>query len=116
FGHLSHRNEPAAAACRPFERRRDGAVLGEGAAVLAVEDLEFARKRGAAIYGEVLGFGAAFDRGCTGKGLARAIGAALTQADVSPDDIGHVNAHGLSSVTADVWEAKGIREVFGDRP
>ncbi len=90
-------------------------VFGEGAGVLAVEDLAHAQKRGATIYGEVLGFGAAFDRGCNGKGLARAIRAALTQAKVTADDIGHVNAHGLSSVHADAWEAQGIREVFGDR-
>ena len=115
FGHLSRRNEPAAQACRPFERRRDGTILGEGSAVLAVEDLGYAQKRGAAIYGEIIGFGAAFDRGCSGKGLARAIRAALAQANVSPDDIGHINANGLSSVHADAWEAKGIREAFGDR-
>ena len=115
FGHLSRRNEPASQACRPFDRRRDGTVLGEGSAVLAVEDLTHARQRGASIYGEIIGFGAAFDRGCTGKGLARAIRAALVQASVGPDDIGHINAHGLSSIHADAWEARGIREVFGDR-
>src|SRR5262249_47722923 len=112
FGHLSKRNEQADKACRPFEKHRDGAVLGEGAAVLAVEDLDHAQKRGAAIYGEVIGFGAAFDRGCTGTGLARAIRAALSQANVKPDDIGHINAHGLSTVESDTWEAKGIREIF----
>jgi 3-oxoacyl-[acyl-carrier-protein] synthase II len=116
FGHLSQRNDAAAEACRPFERRRDGGIIGEGSGVLAVEDLHHAQKRGASIYGEIIGFGAAFDRGCTGKGLARAIHAALAQANVTPDGIGHVNAHGLSSVHADGWEARGIREVFGDRP
>lgn len=115
FGHLSQRNDAAAKASRPFDRQRDGAVIGEGAGVLAVEDLEHAHQRGATIYAEVLGFGAAFDRGCTGKGLARAIRAALAQAQVKPDELGHVNAHGLSSVTADAWEAQGIHEVFGDR-
>ncbi|HWY86799.1 MAG TPA: beta-ketoacyl-[acyl-carrier-protein] synthase family protein [Gemmataceae bacterium] len=115
FGHLSRRNEPSAQACRPFERGRDGTILGEGSAVLAVEDLAHAQKRRAAIYGEIIGFGAAFDRGCTGKGLARAIHAALAQANVRPDDIGHINAHGLSSIHADAWEARGIREAFGDR-
>ena len=113
FGHLSKRNEPAAQACRPFDRRRDGMLIGEGAGVLAVEDLEHAQKRGAPIYGEVLGFGAAFDRGCTGKGLARAIRAALNQAGVKPEDIGHVNAHGLSAVDSDAWEARALVEVFG---
>jgi 3-oxoacyl-[acyl-carrier-protein] synthase II len=115
FGHLSKHNEPPEKACRPFERRRDGIVFGEGAGVLAVEDLGHAQERGATIYGEVLGFGAAFDRGCSGQGLARAIRAALTQAKVTADDIGHINAHGLSSVRVDAWEAQGIREVFGDR-
>ncbi len=115
FGHLSKRNEPAAAACRPFERNRDGAVLGEGATVLGVEDLEYALGRGAPIYGEITGFGAAFDPGCKGQGLARAIRAALNQAGVKPEDIGHVNAHGLSSVEADAWEARALREVFGER-
>jgi 3-oxoacyl-[acyl-carrier-protein] synthase II len=115
FGHLSQRNDPAAQACRPFDRHRDGTVIGEGSGVLAVEDLGHAQKRGASIYGEIMGFGAAFDRGCTGKGLARAIRAALAQANAKPDDIGHVNAHGLSSIHADAWEARGIREVFGDR-
>jgi 3-oxoacyl-[acyl-carrier-protein] synthase II len=113
FGHLSRRNEPAEQACRPFDRRRDGTVIGEGACVLTVEDLGHAQKRGASIYGEVIGFGAAFDRGCTGKGLARAIRAALAQANAKPEDIGHINAHGLSSVKADAWEAAAIREVFG---
>jgi 3-oxoacyl-[acyl-carrier-protein] synthase II len=116
FGHLSQRNDAADQACRPFERRRDGGIIGEGSGVLAVEDLNHAQKRGASIYGEIIGFGAAFDRGCTGKGLARAIHAALAQANVTPDGIGHVNAHGLSSVHADAWEARGIREAFGDRP
>lgn len=116
FGHLSQSNEPADKVCRPFDRRRDGVVIGEGSAVLAVEDLGHAQKRGAPIYAEIIGFGAAFDRGATGKGIARAIRAALAQANVKPDGIGHVNAHGLSSVHADAWEARGIREAFGDRP
>jgi 3-oxoacyl-[acyl-carrier-protein] synthase II len=116
FGHLSRRNEPAAQACRPFDLRRDGSIIGEGSGVLAVEDLDHAVARGAPIYAEIIGFGAAFDRGCTGVGLARAIRAALTQAGLAPEAIGHVNAHGLSSVHADAWEARSIREIFGDRP
>ncbi len=115
FGHLSKRNDQPEQACRPFDRRRDGMIIGEGSGVLAVEDLACAQERGATIYGEILGFGAAFDRGCTGKGLARAVGAAMTQAKVTPADVGHVNAHGLSSVKADAWEARAIRAVFGDR-
>jgi 3-oxoacyl-[acyl-carrier-protein] synthase II len=114
FGHLSRRNDEPAKACRPFDRRRDGVVLGEGASVLAVEDLEHAQRRGATIYAEVLGSGAAFDKGCTGKGLARAIRAALAQSGLQPEDIDHVNAHGMSAVDSDAWEARGIHEVFGN--
>jgi 3-oxoacyl-[acyl-carrier-protein] synthase II len=115
FEPLSKRNDAPDKACRPFDRRRDGLVLGEGAAVLVLEDLEHARKRGARVYAEVVGFGAAFDRKKTGAGLARAVGAALTDAGVGPEDIDHINAHGLSSVEGDAWEARGLQEVFGDR-
>src|SRR5262249_45436231 len=92
---------------------RDGTVPGEGAGVLCVEELEHARRRGAPIVAELVGFGAAFDHGCTGKGLARAIRAALAQAGIQPEDVDHVNAHGQGSPTADVWEARAIAEVFG---
>lgn len=115
FGRMSKRNETPEAAVRPFDRNRDGYVIGEGAGVLVVEDLEHARRRGARIYGEVLGFGAAFDRGMTGTGVARALRAALAQANLGPDDIDHVNAHGLGSLSLDVGEAQGIAEVFGAR-
>ena len=113
FQPLSKRNEEPEKACRPFDRRRDGMVLGEGATVLVMEELEHARRRGAKIYGEMVGFGAAFDRGTTGKGLARAIRAALTEAGVGPEAIDHVNASGTSTVPGDAWEARGIQEVFG---
>jgi len=115
FGHLSRRNDAPEKASRPFDRQRDGFVVGEGAGVLAVEDLEHARKRGATILGELVGFGSAYDRGMGGQGLARAIRAAIAQAGITPDDIDHVNAHGISSIHGDIWEARGIREVFGDR-
>ncbi len=115
FGRLSQRNDAPAQSSRPFDRGRDGSIFGEGSGVLALEELDHAQKRGAPILAEILGFCAAFDRGCTGKGMARAIRAALGQANVQPRDIGHVNVHGLSSVQADAWEAKGICEVFGER-
>ena len=111
---LSRRNDAPEKASRPFERNRDGIVPGEGAGVLAIEDWDFARRRGARVYAEVAGFGSTFDRGCTGSGLARAIRLALAEAAVGPEDIDHVNAQGFSSLEADVWEARGIQEVFGN--
>jgi 3-oxoacyl-[acyl-carrier-protein] synthase II len=113
FQPLSRRNDSPEAACRPFDRDRDGLVIGEGAGVFALEELEHARRRGARIYAEVAGFGASFDRDRTGKGLAVAIRAALADAGIGPEDIDHVNAQGLSTVEADRWEARGIQEVFG---
>jgi 3-oxoacyl-[acyl-carrier-protein] synthase II len=113
FEPLSRRNEAPQAACRPFDRDRDGLVLGEGAGVFALEELEHARARGARIYAEVVGFGAAFDRDRTGSGLARAIRAALAEAQIGPEHIDHINAQGFSTVAEDAWEARGIQEVFG---
>jgi 3-oxoacyl-[acyl-carrier-protein] synthase II len=115
FEPLSKRNDAPEKACRPFDRRRDGLVIGEGSAVLVLEELEHARRRGARIYAEVVGFGSAFDRQKSGAGLARAIRAALADAGLGPEDIDHVNAHGLSTVAADAWEARGLQQVFGDR-
>ncbi len=113
FGHLSRNNESPQKALKPFDKNRDGLVLGEGGGVFAMEDLEHAQKRGAPIYGEVVGFGSTFDRGMTGKGLARAIRIALAQAGITPSDVDHVNAHGIGSVKLDAFEARGINEVFG---
>jgi 3-oxoacyl-[acyl-carrier-protein] synthase II len=114
FQHLSHRNDAPEKACRPFDRRRDGIVLGEGGGVLVLEELEHARRRGARIYAEVVGFGAAFDRDQSGAGLARAVRAALAEAGVGPDEIDHVNAHGCGGIEADAREARGLHAVFGD--
>jgi 3-oxoacyl-[acyl-carrier-protein] synthase II len=100
---------------RPFDLSRDGYVIGEGAGVLIAEDLDHARKRGARIYGEVVGFGASFDHEMTGQGVARAIRTALDQARLSADDVDHVNAHGLGSLSLDAGEARGIAAVFGSR-
>jgi 3-oxoacyl-[acyl-carrier-protein] synthase II len=119
---LSRRNDAPEKACRPFDRRRDGLVIGEGGGVFVMEDLEHARRRGARIYAEVVGFGAAFDASVNpripGKrigesGLARAIRTALREAGVGPEDIDHINAHGLSTVSSDIWEARVLNEVFG---
>jgi 3-oxoacyl-[acyl-carrier-protein] synthase II len=113
FNHLSKRGDDPEKACRPFDAQRDGVIIGEGGSVVVAEDLEHAKKRGAKIYGEVLGFGSAFDKGLTGTGLARAIRAALNQAKLTPADIDHINAHGLSHPASDAWEAQGLRDVFG---
>jgi 3-oxoacyl-[acyl-carrier-protein] synthase II len=113
FEPLSRRNDAPEKASRPFDRERDGLVVGEGAGVFVVEELEHARRRGARIYAEVVGFGSSFDRDRSGPGLARALRAALADAGVAPDQIDHINAQGFSSVEADAWEAKAIREIFG---
>jgi 3-oxoacyl-[acyl-carrier-protein] synthase II len=115
FEPLSRRNDVPEKACRPFDRQRDGIVVGEGAGVFVMEELGHARKRGARIYAEVVGFGAAFDFKGNGQGLARAVGAALNEAGIGPDDVDHVNANGLASRDADVAEASGLRAVFGSR-
>ena len=114
FEQTSKRNEEPEKACRPFDRRRDGLVLGEGAAVFVLEELAHAEARGARVLAEVVGFGAAFDAKQNGDGLARAIRAALADAGVGPEQIDHVNAHGLASKEADVWEARGLQRVFAD--
>ena len=114
FANLSKQNDTPETAVKPFDRRRDGTVLGEGGGVLAVEELEHAKRRGATILAEVVGQGSAFDRGLTGQGVARAIHAALRQAGLTPADLDHVNAHGLGSVKLDVTEAQGIKAALGD--
>ncbi len=113
FAPLSRRNDAPERASRPFDRARDGLVVSEGAGVVVLEDLEHAQRRGARIYAEMIGFGAAFDRQRSGAGLARAVRAALKWAGIGPDDLDHVNAHGLSTPEADAWEARGLREILG---
>jgi 3-oxoacyl-[acyl-carrier-protein] synthase II len=115
FESLSKRNDAPEKACRPFDRARDGIVIGEGATVLVVEDLEHARRRGAEILAEVIGFGSAFDPTMSGDGIARAVTAALAEAGIESADIDHINAHGLGERASDVAEAKGLYAVFGDR-
>jgi 3-oxoacyl-[acyl-carrier-protein] synthase II len=114
FQPLSRRNEAPEKACRPFDRNRDGLVLGEGAAVIALEELDHAKKRGAHIYGEVVGFASAFDYHRTGAGLARAIRIALNDAGIGPDDLDHINAQGLATSESDKWEAVALQQVFGN--
>lgn len=116
FGQLSRRNDEPERACRPFDRARDGQVLGEGAGMLVLEDLDHARRRGARILAEVIGFAAGFDRGRTGVGLARVVRQALDRAGVAAAELDHVNAHAGGLVETDAWEAMGLREAVADVP
>jgi 3-oxoacyl-[acyl-carrier-protein] synthase II len=113
FGLLSKQNETPTTALKPFDLHRNGLVLGEGGCVFIAEDLQHAKKRGANILGEVVGFGSTFDRGLTGKGLARAMQIAMKQAGITPAELDHVNGFGLGSVKLDAWEACGIHEAVG---
>ena len=116
---LSTRNEEPERASRPFDRDRDGFVLGEGAGILIFEALEHARKRGARILCEVSGFGTTADAehltqpSESGIGAARAMQAALDDANLNPDDIDYINAHGTATPLGDVAETRAVRKVFG---
>ncbi|MCP4809029.1 MAG: beta-ketoacyl-[acyl-carrier-protein] synthase family protein [Proteobacteria bacterium] len=120
LGALSTRNEDPSAASRPFDKHRDGFVLGEGAGVLVLEELESARARGATILGEITGFGCSCnayritDSPPDGRGAAQAMELAIADAGLAPEDIGYVNAHGTSTPMNDVSESRGVRKVFGD--
>jgi len=103
--------------CRPFSRDRRGLILGEGAAILVLELLERARARGAPIYAEIVGFGMSSDAGHITTpsidGPARAMLAALRDADISPERVGYINAHGTGTTNNDVTETRAIRQAFG---
>ncbi|MFT4301539.1 MAG: beta-ketoacyl-ACP synthase II [Desulfovibrio sp.] len=115
---LSTNNDHPTQASRPFDRDRDGFVMGEGAAVLLLEDIEHAQKRGAKILGEVAGYGATCDAAHITspdfQGAARAMNIAIKQAGIAPCEIGYVNAHATGTKEGDKSEAKAIREVFRD--
>jgi len=104
--------------CRPFSRDRGGTILGEGGAKLVIESLENAQDRGARIYGEIVGFGMSADAHHltqpSMEGAVRAIRAALEDADVDPQQIGYINAHGTGTRANDPTETRAIREVFGE--
>lgn len=104
---------------RPFDKERDGFVLGEGACVLVLEEYEHALRRKAAIYGEIAGYGNTSDAFHMTKpnpeGEAEAIIAALKEAGIGPNEIGYINTHGTATKIGDVAEAKAIRRVFGER-
>jgi nodulation protein E len=103
--------------CRPFSKDRNGMILGEGAAMMVLEPLETAESRGAAIYGEICGFGMSSDA-ChitqpSAIGAARSMRAAIRDAGWTPDQIDYVNAHGTATLANDVTEAAAINQVFG---
>ncbi len=117
---LSARNDDPERASRPFDRDRDGFVLGEGAGALIFEDLEYARRRGAPILAEVLGHGSTADAGHItqpsedGAGAAAAMRFALQDAGVKPEDVDYINAHGTSTPLGDAAETLAIKTVFGE--
>ncbi len=117
---LSTRNDNPQAASRPFDRDRDGFVLAEGAGILVLEDFEHARKRGAKIYAEVLGYGATDDGYHitaplpNGEGAAMAMKLALEDAKIGPEDVDYINAHGTSTELNDIAESTAIKAIFGE--
>jgi 3-oxoacyl-[acyl-carrier-protein] synthase II len=117
---ISSRNDAPERASRPFDKERDGFVIGEGAAVLVLEELQHALARGARIYGEVIGYGSTADAHHitapeeTGAGAAQAMRVALKQAAIQPDQIDYINAHGTSTPLNDKSETAAIKAVLGE--
>jgi 3-oxoacyl-[acyl-carrier-protein] synthase II len=113
-------NDHPQRASRPFDKERDGFVIAEGAGVMVLEELEAARARGAHIYAEVIGYAATADAhhitdpAPGGAGLARAITRALKKADIAPEQVDYINAHGTSTPPNDRQETAAVKSVFGD--
>jgi 3-oxoacyl-[acyl-carrier-protein] synthase II len=116
---LSTNNDDPVHASRPFERDRDGFVIGEGAGIMILEELESAKRRGAKIYAEIVGYGASADAfhltmpDETGSGARRVMQKTLKDAGVAPDQVGYINAHGTSTPYNDKFETLAIKETFG---
>ena len=117
---LSTRNDEPTKASRPFDKDRDGFVIGEGAGILILEELEFAKARGAKILAEVIGYGMSADAyhmtgiAPEGQGAQRSMRAALTDAGIKPEDVGYINAHATSTPAGDGNESRAIELVFGE--
>lgn len=117
---LSTRNDDPQHASRPFERDRDGFVIGEGAGIMILEELEFAKRRGARIYAELIGYGMTADAfhltmpDETGSGARRVMQKTLKDAGIQPEQVGYINAHGTSTPYNDKFETLAIKKTFGD--
>ena len=118
---MSTRNDDPTKASRPFDRDRDGFVMSEGAGVVVIEELEHAKRRGAHIYAELLGYGLTSDAyhmtspNPQGTGAARCMRMALKKAGLNPQDVDYINMHGTSTPVGDLCETKAVKEVFGER-
>ncbi len=121
LGALCTDNELKEKAIRPFDLRRQGTILGEGAAMLLLEELGFAQKHGHKIYAEIMGYGASFDAfklsepDRTGRGIAKAMQAALDDAGITPDHVDYINAHGTGTIANDRVETLAIKSIFENR-